>query len=156
MPLIEDYALQHTKAVMAISAITAPLEVLAPSAAPGSKFDQQIRKVMHWRNVCSQINDAKKISARAERALDAKSARLFPHMQTTHLPDDERARRWAELLWVGAILTADVRNTCPDFGKSRPWGYLDTTAWTLGHMLMKLVPGCDERGTELYMEIYND
>ena len=51
MPLIEDYALQHTKAVMAITAITAPLEVLAPSAVQGSKFEQQIRKVMHWREV---------------------------------------------------------------------------------------------------------
>lgn len=156
MPLITEYPLQHTKAVMAMSAITPTLEVLAPSAAPGSRFEQQMGKVLRWRCVCSKMLNAKKISVPAARELNAKNVRLFSHMKTSHLSPEERAKRWADLFWVGAILTADVRNTCPDFGKSRPWGYLDTTAWTLGRMLMKMVTGCDERGTALYTEIYND
>ena len=156
MPLITDYPLQHTKAFMAISAITPTLEVLAPSAAPGSRFEQQIGKVMRWRAACSKMLDAKKISVPASRELNARNLRLFKYMQTTHLPPEARAQRWAEPLWVGVCLVMGVKNTCQYFKSWQPWVYLDMTAWTLGHILMNAVPGCDEAGTELYMEIYDD
>ena len=44
-----------------------------------------------------------------------------------------------------------VKCTCSEYGKSQAWVYLDMTAWTLGQMLMQMVPGCDEDGTAIYM-----
>ena len=41
----------------------------------------------------------------------------------------------------------------PRYGKSREWGYLDTTAETLGRMLLARHPGCDEAGTAIYMHM---
>lgn len=156
MPLICDYALQHTKAVRAMSAITPTLEVLRPSGLPGSKFEKQLCKVIRWRVACSKKIDARKISVPAAQELNAINLRLFQYMKTTHLSEEARARRWSELMWVAICLVTDVKNTCKDFKNWQPWVYMSMTAWTLGNILMDAVPGCDETGTALYMEIYDE
>ena len=70
------------------------------------------------------------------------------------MTDAESRRRWAELFFVGIILSYDVQATCPLYGKSREWGYLDTTTETLGRMLLARHPGCDEAGTSIYMALH--
>ena len=50
----KELARQHTKAVLALTTLTGPLEVLEPAVMPGSKFAKQMQKVMRWRDECAQ------------------------------------------------------------------------------------------------------
>ena len=72
------------------------------------------------------------------------------------MTDAASRRRWAELFFVGLTLSYDVQATCPLYGKSREWGYLDTTSETLGRMLLARHPGCDEGGTAIYMALHGE
>ena len=138
----KELARQHTRAVLALTTLTGPLEVLEPAVMPGSKFAQQMQKVMRWRDECAKLTKTKRLSAGAKRDLDAVCT--------------NRLRQWAALAWVGIIYVSGVKCTCPDYGKSQQWVYLDMTAWTLGQMLMQMVPGCDVDGTALYMMLHGE
>ena len=152
----KELARQHTRAVLALTTLTGPLEVLEPAVMPGSKFAQQMQKVMRWRDECAKATKTKRLSAGAKRELDAVCTNLAPYMQTEHLNHDARLRQWAALAWVGILYVLGVKCTCPEYGKSQAWVYLDMTAWTLGNMLMQMVPGCDVDGTALYMMLHGE
>ena len=47
----------------------------------------------------------------------------------------------------------DARRRCTDFTVGKPWGWLERTGWSLGYLLMELAPGCDEAGTDVYLEV---
>lgn len=145
---------QRTRAVLALTAITAPLEIFTEAAAPGTVFDKQLRKVARWRDECANITRGTRLSSGAKRDIDSMCGRLAPYIMTEHMTHDARLRRWAEILWVGAILAADIRSTCPIYGRTQQWVYLDMTVWTLGRILIQMVPGCDEGGTAIYMHMH--
>jgi len=145
---------QRTRAVLALTAITAPLEIFIDAAAPGSVFDKQLRKVSRWRDECAKLTRGTRLASGAQRDLDSVCARLAPYIKTEHMDHDARLRQWAALMWVGILYVLGVKCTCPEYGKSQQWVYLDMTAWTLGQMLMQMVPGCDEDGTAIYMMIH--
>ena len=133
-------SVQRTRAVMALTAITAPLEIFTDAAVPGTAFDKQLRKVARWRDECAKLTRGTRLASGAQRDIDATCASLTPYLQTESMDHNARLRRWAELAWVGAILATDVMHTCPEYGKDRSWVYLDMTAWTLGRMLMQMAP----------------
>ena len=60
-------------------------------------------------------------------------------MTTAHLPH--------------AIQHRDARRRCTDFTVGRPWGWLERTGWGLGYLLMEIAPGCDEAGTDIFLEV---
>ena len=145
---------QRTRAVLALTAITAPLEIFIDAAAPGSAFEKQLRKVSRWRDECAKLTRGTRLASGAQRDLDSVCARLAPYIKTEHMDHDARLRQWAALMWVGILYVLGVKCTCPEYGKSQQWVYLDMTAWTLGQMLMQMVPGCDEDGTAIYMMLH--
>ena len=142
---------QRTRAVLALTAITAPLEIFIDAAAPGSAFEKQLRKVSRWRDECAKLTRGTRLASGAQRDLDSVCARLAPYIKTEHMDHDARLRQWAAIMWVGILYVLGVKCTCSEYGKSQAWVYLDMTAWTLGQMLMQMVPGCDEDGTAIYM-----
>lgn len=146
-------AVQHTRAVLAQTVLTAAMEVFLPTATNRSKYALQVRKVARWLDACKDLTRSKALSAGARRDLDDVCARLGPWLDTDGLDPEARAHRWAAIWWVGCALTLGVRCTCHLYGQHRHWLWLTTTAWTLGHMLMECFPGCDELGTDIYMEI---
>ena len=145
---------QRTRAVLALTAITAPLEIFIDAAAPGSVFDKQLRKVSRWRDECAKLTRGTRLASGAQRDLDSVCARLAPYIKTENMDHDARLRQWAAIMWVGILYVLGVKCTCPEYGKSQQWVYLDMTAWTLGQMLMQMVPGCDEDGTAIYMMLH--
>lgn len=145
---------QRTRAVLALTAITAPLEIFIDAAAPGSAFEKQLRKVSRWRDECAKLTRGTRLASGAQRDLDSVCARLAPYIKTEHMDHDARLRQWAALMWVGILYVLGVKCTCPEYGKSQQWVYLDMTAWTLGQMLMQMVPGCDEDSTAIYMMLH--
>ena len=145
---------QRTRAVLALTAITAPLEIFIDAAAPGSAFEKQLRKVSRWRDECAKLTRGTRLASGAQRDLDSVCARLAPYIKTEHMDHDARLRQWAAIMWVGILYVLGVKCTCSEYGKSQAWVYLDMTAWTLGNMLMQMVPGCDEDGTAIYMMLH--
>ena len=152
----KELARQHTKAVLALTTLTGPLEVLEPAVVHGSKFALQMQKVTRWRDECAKATKTKRLSAGAKRDLEAVCTNLAPFMHTEHMNHDARLRQWAALAWVGILYVLGVKCTCPEYGNNQRWVYLDMTAWTLGQMLMQMVPGCDVDGTALYMMLHGE
>ena len=145
---------QHTKTVLALTAIEAAVEQMLPFITDKKACDQ-IAKVRKWVDSCSAATKVKRLSSGAKRDLESACAVLAPYIEdTAAMTDAESRRRWAELFFVGLTLSYDVQATCPIYGKSREWGYLDTTAETLGRMLLMRHPGCDEGGTAIYMDLH--
>ena len=145
---------QHTKAVLALTAIEAAVEQILPFITDKKTADQ-IAKVRKWVDQCSAATKVKRLSSGAKRDLESACAVLAPYIEdTSAMTDADSRKRWAELFFVGLTLSYDVQATCPLYGKSREWGYLDTTAETLGRMLMARHPGCDEAGTAIYMALH--
>ena len=146
--------IQHTKTVLALTAIEAAVEQMLPFITD-KKTTDQIAKVRKWVDQCSAATKVKRLSSGAKRDLESACAVLAPYIEdTVAMADDASRKRWAELFFVGIILSNDVQATCPLYGKSREWGYLDTTAETLGRMLMARHPCCDEAGTSIYMALH--
>lgn len=145
---------QHTKTVLALTAIEAAVEQMLPLITD-KKTRDQIAKVRKWVDLCSEATKVKRLSSGAKRDLESACAVLAPYIEdTADMTDTGKRRRWAELFFVGLILSYDVQATCPLYGKSREWGYLDTTTETLGRMLLMRHPGCDEAGTSIYMHMH--
>ena len=146
--------IQHTKTVLALTAIEAAVEQMLPFITDKKTADQ-IAKVRKWVDLCSATTKVKRLSSGAKRDLESACAVLAPYIEdTAAMTDAASRRRWAELFFVGLALSYDVQATCRLYGKSREWGYLDTTAETLGRMLLARHPGCDEAGTAIYMALH--
>ncbi len=146
--------IQHTKTVLALTAIEAAVEQMLIFVTD-KKTTDQIAKVRKWVDLCSAATKVKRLSSGAKRDLESTLPRLAPHIDATMgMSAEDEFRRWAEIFFVGLTLSYDVQATCPLYGKSREWGYLDTTAETLGRMLLARHPGCDEAGTSIYMALH--
>ena len=146
--------IQHTKTVLALTAIEAAVEQILPFITDKKSTDQ-IAKISKWAMTCYDIANQKKMVSGAKRDLESTLPRLAPHIDATMgMSAEDEFRRWAEIFFVGIVLSNDVQATCPLYGKTREWGYLDTTAETLGRMLLARHPGCDEAGTSIYMALH--
>ena len=146
--------IQHTKTVLALTAIEAAVEQMLPLITDKKTADQ-VAKVCKWVDQCSAATKVKRLSSGAKRELESACSVLAPYIEDTAAMDTADSRkRWAELFFVGVILSNDVQAVCPLYGKSREWRYLDTTTDTLGRMLLERYPGCDEAGTTIYMSMH--
>ena len=145
---------QHTKTVLTLTAIETAVEQMLPFITD-KKTTDQIAKVRKWVDQCSAATKVKRLSSGAKRDLESACAVLSPYIEDTAAMDTADSRkRWAELFFVGVIMSYDVQAVCPLYGKSREWRYLDTTVETLGRMLLARYPGCDEAGTSIYMALH--
>lgn len=146
-------SVQQMKAKLALVIIEASIAPLLLYMTD-KKATDQIAKISKWALQCLDIVNQKKMVSGAKRDLESVFPRLAPYIDATRgMNTEEEFRRWAELFFVGIILSNDVQAICPLYGKSREWGYLDTTTDTLGRMLLTRHPGCDEAGTTIYMHL---
>lgn len=153
MPIVIPSA-QQMKAKLALVIIEASIAPLLLYMTDKKSTDQ-IAKISKWAMQCLDIVNQKKMVSGAKRDLESTLPRLAPYIDDIRgVSAEDEFRRWAEIFFVGLTLSYDVQATCPLYGKSREWGYLDTTAETLGRMLMARHPGCDEAGTAIYMHMH--
>ena len=151
IPIPSAQQMKAKLALIIIRAAIAPLLLYMTD----KKSTDQIAKISKWAMQCLDIVNQKKMVSGARRDLESTFPRLAPYIdETLSMTDADSSKRWAELFFVGLILSYDVQATCPLYGKSREWGYLDTTAETLGRMLLARHPGCDEAGTAIYMALH--
>ena len=151
IPIPSAQQMKAKLALVIIEASIAPLLLYVTD----KKSTDQIAKISKWAMTCYDIANQKKMVSGAKRDLESTLPRLAPHIDATMgMSAEDEFRRWAEIFFVGLTLSYDVQATCPLYGKSREWGYLDTTAETLGRMLLARHPGCDEAGTSIYMALH--
>ena len=147
--------IQHTRCVLALTAVQACLEVLHPAADCDTALKRQLAEISRWIEACAQQTRCKKLSAGAKRDLDKRFRVLQRYMITEDMPDETRFRRWAALIWAALTFVEDACNTCPIYtrgGGNEHWRYLRQTVNTLAEGLRTLEPGMDEDGTSIYME----
>ncbi|MGE9985406.1 hypothetical protein [Desulfovibrio sp. SGI.169] len=146
---------QHTRCVLALTAVQACLEVFRPAADCGTALKRQLGKISRWIEACARQTRSKKLSAGAKRDLDKRFRVLQGYMITEDMPDETRFRRWAALIWAALTFVEDACNTCPVYTRGRGkehWRYLRQTVNTLAEKLRELEPGMDEDGTAIYEE----
>lgn len=147
--------IQHTRCVLALTAVQACLEVFHPAADCDTALKRQLAEISRWIEACAQQTRCKKLSAGAKRDLDKRFRVLQRYMITEDMPDETRFRRWAALIWAALTFVEDACNTCPIYtrgGGNEHWRYLRQTVNTLAEGLRTLEPGMDEDGTSIYME----
>ena len=145
---------QQMRAVLALVAIGASLGPLLQFLSD-KKTTDQIVKIEKWVMACRELTREKKMVSGAKRDLEDALRNLAPYIdETLSMTTADSRKRWADLFFVGVILSYDVQAVCPLYGKSREWRYLDTTTETLGRMLLARYPGCDEAGTTIYMHMH--
>ena len=151
IPIPSAQQMKAKLALVIIEASIAPLLLYMTD----KKSTEQIAKISKWAMQCLDIVNQKKMVSGARRNLESAFPRLAPYIDEVRgMNKEDEFRRWAEIFFVGLILSYDVQATCPLYGKSREWGYLDTTTETLGRMLLARHPGCDEAGTTIYMALH--
>ncbi len=151
IPIPSAQQMKAKLALVIIEASIAPLLLYMTD----KKATDQIAKISKWAIQCLDIVNQKKMVSGARRDLESAFSRLAPYIDEVRgMSKEDEFRRWAEIFFVGLILSYDAQATCPIYGKSREWGYLDTTAETLARMLLARHPGCDEGGTAIYMALH--
>lgn len=147
--------IQHTRCVLALTAVQACLEVFRPAADCGTALRRQLDKIGRWIAACAQQTRKKPLSAGAKRDLDNKFRVLEGYMITEDMDDGTRFRRWAALIWAALTFVEDACNTCPVYTRghgNEHWRYLRQTVNTLAERLRELESGIDEEGTAIYEE----
>lgn len=142
--------IQHTRCVLALTAVQACLEVFRPAADCGTALKHQLDKIARWVAACAQQTRKKSLSAGAKRDIDRKFETLGSYMNTDNLTDEMRFRRWAALIWAALTFIEDACNTCPVYARTPQWRYLRLTVQTLADRLRILDPVMDVDGTTIY------
>lgn len=146
------YAIQHRDTLLALTVMEAALGILCKIAKPGSKLATRCTTVRRWIDECSPALRVKRLSSGAQRDLDAACEALAPHMLTEGT-GPELLKSWSAQFWTGFTMLLDARKRCTDVATGKPWGWLERTGWGLGYLLMELAPGCDEAGTDIFIEV---
>ena len=89
-----------------------------------------------------------------EYALQKMEGRLRPDLRKADsLSAERRAFQAGALLTTALALMDGARATCPLYARTAAWRYVCQTTDTLVTAMMAEFPGCDELGTEIYLDI---
>lgn len=146
------HAIQHRDTLLALTVMEAALGILLKVAKPGTPLATRCQTVQKWIGECSPALRVKRLSSGAQRDLEAACDLLAAHM-TTEGTGQELLAGWSAQYWAGFTMYLDARSRCADITTGKPWGWLERTGWGLGYLLMELAPGCDEAGTDIYLEV---
>ena len=142
---------QAQKCKVAISVLFHVLRVWKPvweHAAP-----EQYTKICKWLAVVATAFARHAITRRRE-ALQKMEGRLRPYLKkTAGLSPERRAFHAGALLTAALALMDGARATCPLYARTAAWRYVCQTTDTLVTAMMAEFPGCDELGTEIYLDI---
>lgn len=146
-----SHAILHRNTLLALTIIDGALGIFLEAANPEDKMHARCQIVKRWVDACSPELRVKRLSSGAQRDLDAACEALAPHM-IIDATGEVLLKSWAGLFWAGFTLLLDVRKS-RSITTGRAWAWLERTCWTLGYMLIEISPGCDEQGTDIYLEI---
>lgn len=146
------HAIQHRDTLLALTVMEAALGILLKIAKPGSKLATRCATVQRWIDECSPALRVKRLSSGAQRDLDAACESLAAHMLTEGT-GPELLQSWSAQYWAGFTMLFSARLTFTDFTVGKPWGWLERTGWALGYLLIDICPGCDEAGTDIFLEV---
>jgi len=144
-------AIQHRKAVLALSILDVALEQLAPVA--DKKLRARVDTVQRWTQGCWGPLRRKEASKGFQRDIKASVEALLDAFTARFGTGSEALAGWSAFYHVGLCLLWDARVASPLYTKSKAWSWLDRTAWGLGDVLMDVSPECDVVGTEIYEEV---
>lgn len=145
---------QAQRCKVAISVLFHVLRVWKPvweHAAP-----EQYTKICKWLAVVATAFARHAIARRreVEYALQKMEGRLRPYLKkTAGLSPERRAFHAGALLTAALALMDGARATCPLYARTAAWRYVCQTTDTLVTAMMAEFPGCDELGTEIYLDI---
>lgn len=141
-------AIQHTRAVIALTLITICLETYVGS---NLGLADELRKRI---NSCATLVKKKKLSAGAKKDMDNCQIVVSEHIEAMQPSRNEAyLYKWSVLLWTALTFVEDVLATCPQYTvglEKGKWKKLCTTISTLATSLQIQYPGIDEEGTYLY------
>lgn len=144
--------IQHTRAVVALTVLTACLEKFKPD--PESEIAKHMQIIAKRVDKCAAKTKKKKLSAGAKHDLGNCFDVLAKYAETAQVPNDGiRFRRWAGLFWCALTFVEDVLNTCPayrDGEEGKKWKELHKAVEAVADALCQLEPGIDEYGTMVY------
>lgn len=144
--------IQHTRAVVALTALTACIERFRPD--PESDIAKHMRIITRCVDKCAAKTKKKKLSAGAKRDLGNCFDVLAQYADTSQAPNDgTRFKQWAGLFWCALTFIEDVLASCPayrDGAEGRKWQELHEATEAVTDALCQLEPGIDEYGTMIY------
>lgn len=145
---------QAQKCKVAISVLFHVLRVWRPvweHAAP-----EQYTKICKWLAVVATAFAGQVRGRRREvdYALQKMEGRLRPYLKkTASLSPERRSFQAGALLTTALALMDGARATCPLYARTAAWRYVCQTTDTLVTAMMVAFPGCDELGTDIYLDI---
>lgn len=160
--------IQHTRAIMALTAAHACFHILTPPES----IAKDIEKVMALTDECAKMTRKRKMSRGTERALERANERLAPYIDRLVEADGRRKfNLWSALIFCALTLIEDVICTCPQYADHPPittwkefhadpsikdkWCLLEKEVSIFADQLIELAPNSDMAGTAIYEEVFD-
>lgn len=143
--------IQHTRAVIALTAIQACLEMFKPQDK--SSLGTHLKSVQANIDKCREQTIKRRLSQGAKRDLSRAFDVLGEYVTNENMDKNESFTRWSALVWTALTFIEDVNNTCPIYASganARAWRDLQKEVDALADRLCDLEHGIDEQGTYIY------
>lgn len=154
---------QNRKAAVAVEVTAIFLDYLAPVMAEwGPGWKDRMRRIARRRQECKQDVRWRNVSAGAKREIREQADALDKYLSRVDSLDKAEAPFFMGALVVAsgglvcdALCTAPViTHKSPDGGCPKPqWAWLNRLMDRLADDMAEMFPGCDELGTQIYMEV---
>ncbi len=147
-------AYQYTRCLLALSVVRVFCEEIRPQTLPASI----LRRLSRIGNRLAEIGKGgmtkKKLSAGARRDLDAAFRLVVDRCTVSQMMDGESdILHWYDAIYLGHLLLADCRATCPAFYKGEAWSWLYHHMECLADYLEEHYPGTADSAGDIHMEV---
>lgn len=144
---------QQARAAYTIFALSDALQKL-PDDMEGTKEDQALLdRVIKWQNVVSGEIGANVLPKKNAEAVLYSYGRFLKHGEKRKRNKRERDRWRVARFWCAILFVWDVRITCPAYGRTRAWRYLDMALDKLGRRFLAAYEGANEEADNMYLEL---
>lgn len=144
---------QQARAAYTIFALSDALEKL-PEDLEGTREDQALLdRIIKWQNaVCAEVG-ANKLPKLNAQAVMYSFGRFLKHGEKKKRNKKEKDRWLVARFWCAILFVWDVRITCPAYGRTSAWHYLDIALEKLGRHLLAAYEGANEEADNMYLEL---
>lgn len=151
-----DVPLERQQARCLLTAILMGKSLLIlPDDFEGTKKDcEALARVSKWHEKVIDECSKKKLPLNLGISLRQKEKKFHKLVGLNKKMDKETLdRRKVAAFWASVVLLWDVRVTCPAFGRTAAWRYLDLASDKLGRSLLDAYKGAVEIADNIYLEI---
>lgn len=126
-----------------------------PDGLKGSRKDADaMKRTIRWHSAISEECSMNKLPRNNGLGVVKKMERFNELARIPKKESEEGANfRAVALLWACVGLVWDVRVTCPTFGRTRAWRFLNLAVDQLGRAFLRHYEGADLAGDALYLEL---